>query len=504
MFNSLAGTQTPNVQFWDFSRTGYTTSPSISLEDDCAPIQYIAVGGVSAVNINLYLPTNPYNGKTITIRCDAYAGNQQQVLIYDSSNRNSNLLITIGEGQTVQLCYVVQQTLVGGGATISVPISSNWVSIIGPSLQASSTQYSVTDGHNNANVAWGSTISGGVNNTVSSQYSFVGGGYANNNANAYTTVVGGSTNSTSSAYGFIGGGYNNNTNSVAGVSYCTIVGGTGNSMTAWANNGNWTPGASFIGGGISNYVGGAINSYGGQQGTCGVVVGGVSNQISANANQYRGYGSFIGGGYSNSILFGAANVIPGGSSNSISSDGINNVISGGGYNVITGGSYAAIIGGGYGTNRGINGITVFSGGTPIATAVGINQSSLLMLGKQTTDASNNVLTSDGGAAGTTNQLILPNSSAFYFKGRVIGTVTGGGDTKAWVFEGVIKRGAAVTNTSIVGSISNNVVAQDTNATSWVLTLSADIVNGGLAVSVRGAAGVTIRWACKIETDEVTF
>jgi hypothetical protein len=59
--------------------------------------------------------------------------------------------------------------------------------------------------------------------------------------------------------------------------------------------------------------------------------------------------------------------------------------------------------------------------TPIANANGVSQAGLLILGKQTTDATATVLTSDGAAGGTTNQVILPNNSAYYFKGSVIST-----------------------------------------------------------------------------------
>ena len=515
MFNSLVGTQTPNVQVWDFSRAGYATSPNISLEDDCAPNQYIAVGGVSAVNINLYLPTNPPNGKTITIRCDMYgAALSQRVNIYDSSNRNSTIVLTLAPAQTVQLCYIGQQSLLGTAVGFTTPISSNWVMMIGPGPQSAITQYSETQGHNNQNYNYGAIISGGISNANSAGYGTIGGGLSNSNSGGYGTVGGGTANSNSGGYGTVGGGNANNNASGYGViaggnsnstsstsNYGTIVGGVSNSTNSWASA--WNPGTSFIGGGSGNQIWGSYSSSGAVTGSSAVIVGGISNRVSANSDANSGFAAFIGAGYANTITNGLGHVIPGGYVNNISGGNYNSII-GGSYNSIAGGSASSILGGYYGTTRGITGIAVFPGYPSIVAALGASQASLLILSKQTTDATTAVLTSDGGAAGTTNQLILPNNSAFYFKGRVIATVTGGSDTKAWVFEGVIKRGAAVANTSIVGSISNNVIAQDTNTASWLLTLSADTVNGGLTVSIRGAAGVTIRWAGKIETDEVTF
>jgi hypothetical protein len=55
---------------------------------------------------------------------------------------------------------------------------------------------------------------------------------------------------------------------------------------------------------------------------------------------------------------------------------------------------------------------------PLNSVQGASQAGLLLLAKQTTDATATVLTCDGAAAGTVNQVILPNNSAYYFKGSV--------------------------------------------------------------------------------------
>jgi uncharacterized membrane protein len=155
--------------------------------------------------------------------------------------------------------------------------------------------------------------------------------------------------------------------------------------------------------------------------------------------------------------------------------------------------------------RSIGGIATFASCVePISTTAGTTQGSMLILGVQTTDATATVLRSSTAAAGTTNQVILPNNSAYTFQGTVIANVTGGGNTSSWKFEGAIKRGATAGSTTLVAAVTPTVIAQDAGAAAWVLAITADTTNGGLAVTVTGAAATTIRWVCKIETTEVTF
>ena len=82
-------------------------------------------------------------------------------------------------------------------------------------------------------------------------------------------------------------------------------------------------------------------------------------------------------------------------------------------------------------------------------------------------------------------------------------MTGAGNSAAWAFEGLIKRGANAAATSIVQSVVN-LIAQDSGASTWVVAIAADTTNGGLKVTVTGQATTTIRWVCKIETTEMTY
>ena len=273
--------------------------------------------------------------------------------------------------------------------------------------------------------------------------------------NYYAFVGGGSTNIASGLQSFVGGG---NTNTASGSNSFVAGGGTN---TASGNQ-------SFVAGGSSNTASGT-NSF----------ASGSSNTASGNQ-------SFTGGGSSNSATAVYSTAIGGALSNANA-------------------EVATVIGGYNGTTRSIIGNTVFpANGVPIVSAAGVTQSALLLLGRQTTDATATVLRSNTSAASTTNQVILPNNSAYVFQGTCIANVTGGSTTSGWKYEGVIKRGANAASTALVAAVTPTVIAQDLAAATWVLAITADTTNGGIAVTVTGAVATTIRWVSRIETTEVTY
>lgn len=258
-------------------------------------------------------------------------------------------------------------------------------------------------------------------------------------------------------------------------------------------------------------------------GTTSVIAGGQVNISSGNSstvgggkgNDATGDYSTVAGGFNNSATATSSSVTGGTGCNatgfwSAVAGGGNNTASGvysfigAGYGNAAAGDGSAVIGGARGTSRGINGIVTFSASySPIANSVGVTQISFLALGVETTDATATVLTSDGDAATTDNQIILPNNSAFAFKGQVVAGVTGAGDSKSWDIDGLIKRGANAASTTLVGSNATSSHA-DAGASTWSVALAADTTNGGLKVTVTGQAATTIRWVCKIETTETTY
>ena len=301
----------------------------------------------------------------------------------------------------------------------------------------------------------------------------------------HNVVVGGANNQATGSYSFIGGGGDAGTASNRNVASgdWSVVGG-GNKNTASAIYATVVGGISNTSAGQGSFIGG-----GGWYGS------GVSSNTSF------GTSSFVGAGYGNSCG-GFAGVIVGGTSNA-QTNSIGFI--GGGNNNTCNALNATISGGSYGTTRSIEGNTVFPAhASPIAAALGVSQGALLILGVQTTDATATVLRSNTSAAGTTNQVILPNNSAYYFRGEIVAGVTGGGNTKGWYVEGVIKRGAGVGTTAIVGTATVTSNYADAGASTWALTATADTTNGGLAITFTGQASTTIRCVAQIRTTEMTY
>lgn len=138
-------------------------------------------------------------------------------------------------------------------------------------------------------------------------------------------------------------------------------------------------------------------------------------------------------------------------------------------------------------------------------AAGDGQQAWLVLRAATTDLTATVLRSDANAAGATNQVILPNNSAFAFTGTIIARqqAAGGSDYAAWEIKGAIIRGATAASTTL-GSFNINRLSTTAGASAWTVGLSADTTNGGLAVTVTGAASTNIRWVATVQTSEVTY
>jgi hypothetical protein len=317
-----------------------------------------------------------------------------------------------------------------------------------------------------------STVVGGESNAAANSYSFVGGGANNVAANSYSFVGGGANNVAANSYSFVGGG-NSNTASGSGS---TVVGGGANNVAANSY--------SFVGGGNSNTASGNYST----------VVGGESN---AAANSY----SFVGGG-ANNVAANSYSFVGGGNINTASGSGST---VGGGTNNTANGGYSCIPGGLYGTTRNIQGYFAFPAcAAPVDYAVGVSQSGLLILGRQTTDATATVLASNSFGVSATNQFTIPNNSAYSFSGEVIAGVTAAGNTARWTINGAIKRGANAATTAMVGTPTVTMTHNDAGAAAWTVAVTADTTNGGIKVEVTGAASTTIRWVCKINTTEMTF
>lgn len=130
------------------------------------------------------------------------------------------------------------------------------------------------------------------------------------------------------------------------------------------------------------------------------------------------------------------------------------------------------------------------------------QSGYATLRITTSDATPASLTTNASAGGTTNQIILPNTSAYVVRGRVVARQQATGDAKTWEFSCGIKRGANAAATAMIAACTPVVIAQDAGATAWALSVTADTSNGGLQIRATGEAAKTIRWVATVDTTEV--
>jgi len=428
---------------------------------------------------------------------------------------------------------------------------------------ASGAYAAISGGINNSATGYSSITSCGDSNQSTNTFSFMGGGASNTSSGYGASIVGGYTNTAAGYFNFIGGGSTNSGTALAAV---TTQSGTMNGTTAVTlsgSNANIKVGQLITGTSINNFPNTYVaaisgtsltlsqNASGSSTSTLsfftphGVVVGGGNNQATgsysfiggggdagtaANRNVASGDWSFVGGGRGNTSSgnwsvtgggSGNANTgswasIGGGSANGIYANygtiggGLVNGVTGfaasvlGGYGNSASGTYSSVVSGIFGTSRSITSSTVVASSSTITSSVGISQAAILVLAKQTTDATATVLTSNELAASGTNQVILPNNSAYFFTGEVISGVTGGGNTKGWTIEGVIKRGANAASTALVGTPTVTSSFADAGASTWTIAVTADTTNGGLAVTFTGQASTTIRTVAQIRTTEMTY
>jgi len=177
---------------------------------------------------------------------------------------------------------------------------------------------------------------------------------------------------------------------------------------------------------------------------------------------------------------------------------------GGGYKNTANALGASVPGGTYGTTRGIVGYQALPACyAPVGTMQGTTQGGTLILGRETTNATPTVLASDANTPGTTNQLILPNYSAFYVQGHVV-ALRETWIARGWDIKCLIRRGNGANTTAIVGTPTVTAAYSDSGTTGWAVALAADTTNGGLKITVTGQSSAVIRWCARINTAEVAF
>lgn len=153
---------------------------------------------------------------------------------------------------------------------------------------------------------------------------------------------------------------------------------------------------------------------------------------------------------------------------------------------------------GYGSNtRGVSYLNAWAG-YQFGNSDGSVQDVKLMLVKSTTNATLSYPASDSGALTFTNTLAMPNNSSMVFEAIVVARQNTTGDTKSWLVQGHIRRGANAAATAMVAAATITPLAADAGAAAWTLGVIASTTLGCPLFEVTGEASKTIRWAVLVK------
>ena len=109
-----------------------------------------------------------------------------------------------------------------------------------------------------------------------------------------------------------------------------------------------------------------------------------------------------------------------------------------------------------------------------------------------------VLTTDGGAASGSNQVVLETGAAMAFKVLIMGRQDSGGtDSYMYEYTGYVRNDSG---TITVGSQ----LGYNAYSSSLTITLAADNTNNALGISVVGRNATNIRWVATVFTSEVSW
>ena len=198
-------------------------------------------------------------------------------------------------------------------------------------------------------------------------------------------------------------------------------------------------------------------------------------------------------------------------SNTSTASGNNSAVLGGSSGTASGSS-ATVIGGSSNTASGVrstakgyygnaDGITLKH-----ATGGGPNkQGAYYVLSYSSTDATPIALNTDSWTPNATNQIILPNNSAYSFSGTIIARqqAADGSNYASWEIKGALLRDANAASTVLGNGIINKLYSTS-GAAAWAIALTADTTSGGLKIEATGAAATDIRWVATVNTSEVTY
>jgi hypothetical protein len=142
--------------------------------------------------------------------------------------------------------------------------------------------------------------------------------------------------------------------------------------------------------------------------------------------------------------------------------------------------------------------TVFANGG-FAAAGDAQAGEYVLRASVTTSTGLNVLTTNGLTSSTNNQVILPDNSSYMFKAMVTAKAVTSNDEGAWEFNGSIARYSGSTSTVLRVANKTKIWASQ----NYDVTVYADTVNGGLAISAVGTNTNAVRFVAKVDTVQVT-
>ena len=131
------------------------------------------------------------------------------------------------------------------------------------------------------------------------------------------------------------------------------------------------------------------------------------------------------------------------------------------------------------------------------------QRGTVVMRRQTTDATPTNLSLDGAApTGSTitssTHFILLNNQAVFADIRVVARSTSGTDHAAYMRRVLIKRDANAASTAIIGTVLLPTAdIESAGAAAWDVGVTADTTNGGMLITVTGAAATTINWTAEV-------
>lgn len=159
------------------------------------------------------------------------------------------------------------------------------------------------------------------------------------------------------------------------------------------------------------------------------------------------------------------------------------------------------------TTRGIRGASAFASGNidGNSSIKGKPQREEFILYRKTTDGTANqaLITNFHGTstAGTTNQIVLPDTSTYTFRALVTAhrqdVLSGLTNRSSWTVQGVAYRDSGVGTTAVSSTITTI-----SNTPGYTLTVDADTTNGALRFKVTGTAGHTVLWVAHVSTVEM--